>query len=87
LSFDFNHLQYLSVPLPQNILKFKLHGDFDRARNAIAIQLKKDLPFALRCRLEMELEILRRSEEDYAICFADALAKCQKYLTDFTAEE
>ncbi len=87
MSFNFNDLQYLSVPLPQNILKFKLHGDLDRAANAIRIQLERDLPTALRRRLEMELEILKRLPRDYCCSFEEALARCQKYLSDFTREE
>ncbi len=87
MAFDFNDLQYLSTPLPVNVQKFKLHGDLERAKKAINIYLEKDIPYALRARLNMELDILRRLPGDYIYNFDQAVERCQKYLSDFTAEE
>lgn len=87
MAFDFNDLQYLSTPLPVNVQKFKLHGDLDRAVKSINIYLEKDIPYALRARLNMELEILKRLPGDYIYTFDQAVERCQKYLSDFTAEE
>lgn len=87
MAFDFNDLQYLSTPLPVNVQKFKLHGDLDRAVKSINIYLEKDIPYALRARLNMELEILKRLPRDYIYTFDQAVERCQNYLKDFTAEE
>ena len=46
MAFDFNDLQYLSVPLPVNVQKFKMHGDLDRAATAIQVYLNRDIPNA-----------------------------------------
>ncbi len=87
MAFEFNNLQYLSVPLPSNVQKFKLHGDLQRAANAIQIYLNKDIPSALRARLLMELEILKRLPQDYTYTFDAAVKRCQECISDFTAEE
>lgn len=87
MAFDFNDLQYLSVPLPVNVQKFKMHGDLDRAATAIQVYLNRDIPNALRARLNMELEILKRLPDNYTYSFDAAVERCQKYISDFTAEE
>ena len=87
MAFDFNDLQYLSTPLPANVQKFKMRGDLDRAAESIRIYLEKDIPYALRARLNMELEILKRLPLDYSHNFEQAVARCQANISDFTAEE
>ena len=56
----FSHLQYLTVGLPEDIEKLKWYGDFERAERVINMRLEKDIPRALRGRLELEKWILKR---------------------------
>ena len=50
----YSDLKYLSTPLPEDIAKLKYFGDFDRLLRVIDLKLKKDIPLALRRRLEYE---------------------------------
>lgn len=53
-------LSYLSIPLPEDILKLKNYGDFSGAEKLIDfLLLKKETPIALRKRLEIEKDIIR----------------------------
>lgn len=52
-------LSYLSVPLPEDVIKLKNYGDFDGAAQFIKHLLTQSVPEALKKRLEMELDILR----------------------------
>ena len=44
----YNDLEYLSVPLPEDVKKLKWYGDFERANHVIDMRLAKDIPTALR---------------------------------------
>ena len=50
----YSDLQYLSVPLPEDVSKLKYFGDFDRLNRVIDLKLQKDIPLALRRRLELD---------------------------------
>lgn len=52
-------LKYLSVPLPEDVEKLKLYGDFNLADKLIENLLSKDIPKALRKRLEIEKDIIK----------------------------
>ena len=49
----YSDLKYLAVPLPEDVLKLKGYGDFERLIRVIDLKLEKDLPLALRRRLEL----------------------------------
>lgn len=80
-------LQYLAVPLPEDILKEKWSGNFDRARKLINYRLGTELPRSLNCRLELELEHLDNLQRCYTITEAEALAQVRTHIPDFTEEE
>ena len=64
----FDNLKYLAVPLPEDILKEKWAGYFDRARRIIDCRLADETtPYALRARLELELKNLADLEMCYTI--------------------
>ena len=83
----YNDLEYLSVPLPEDIMKLKWYGDFARANHVIDMRLAKDIPTALRKRLELEKEILARMPLEYIYTAEEAAARLMDHVNDATAEE
>ncbi len=80
-------LKYLAVALPEDILKEKWSGHFDRVREIIARRLAGELTYDMRCRLELELTNLEHLEKCYNRTEAEALAMVQERIPSFTAEE
>ena len=81
-------LNYLEIPLPEDIEKAKWCGDFDRAQRLIRRRMESGkLPFALEKRLELEQEILKRLPEDYCFSEEEGLALIQKHIPEFTLAE
>ena len=79
----YSDLQYLSVPLPEDVSKLKYFGDFDRLNRVIDLKLQKDIPLALRKRLELEKEICALWPREYPHTPEAALAQLQACFTDF----
>ncbi|MFD2305932.1 transglutaminase-like domain-containing protein [Enterococcus termitis] len=52
-------LKYMSVPLPEDVIKLKSYGDFNGAEKLIQFLLSQELPQALQKRLEIEQDIIR----------------------------
>lgn len=81
-------LNYLEIPLPEDIEKAKWCGDFDRAQRLIRRRMESGkLPFALEKRLELEQEILKRLPEDYCFSEEEGLVLIQKHIPEFTLAE
>lgn len=80
-------MKYLKVNLPEDILKLKCSGDFEGAQKLIDLRLKKEIPTAMRKRLELEKEILKTLKGEYPYTFEQALKKMQDNIRDFTKEE
>ena len=54
----YQDLSFMKVPLPEDILKLKIYGDYAGAQKMIRYFLEeKDIPQALRKRLEIEQEV------------------------------
>ncbi|WP_207694769.1 hypothetical protein DOK67_0002828 [Enterococcus sp. DIV0212c] len=71
-------LKYMSVPLPEDVIKLKNYGDFDGAGKLIEHLLSNELPEALRKRLEIEQDIIRIvgiNEYPFAIAEANQMMK------------
>lgn len=83
----YTDLSYLTVSLPEDIEKLKWYGDFERARKVIHMRLEKDLPVALRKRLELEQEILKRLPLKYIYTKEEALRQMQETFKGATEEE
>ncbi len=83
----FNDLEFLKVDLPEDILKLKCNGDFDKALKLIDIKLKKDIPVALKKRLEVEKDIITTIEGEYPYSFQQALELLQRKIKDFKENE
>lgn len=81
------NLKYMSVPLPEPILKEKWSGNFENARKRIANYLSDEsTDKALRIRLELELEHLKNLEERYTVDEAKALEMLHGQMLDVSAE-
>ena len=85
--FQYDDIEYLAVPLPEDIEKLKWFGDFERARKLIDMRLAKEIPEALKKRLELEKEILKRMPKSYIYSQEEALKLMQDALYDVTEEE
>ena len=83
----YKDLEYLSTPLPEDIAKLKWYGDFERAEHVISMRLQKDIPTALRKRLELEKEILKRIPFEYIYTTEEAAARLMEHVNGATPEE
>ncbi len=85
---NYSDLQYLSVPLPENLCKLKGFGDFARMERVIDQKLQNAaLPKALRARLEFEKEIIRRLPAEYPYSLDEALSQLRECFGEFSKEE
>lgn len=81
-------IQSLSINLPEDIVKAKWAGDFPRALRLIDRFLGEEkTPQFLKCRLQVEKEILERFSIDYTFSEEEAVAFVQKEIPDFSLEE
>lgn len=84
----YTDLQYLAVPLPEDLQKLKGFGDFARMERVIDLKLKKDgLPEALKQRLLLEKEIIRLMPGEYPYTAEEALSQLRERLGAFEMEE
>lgn len=81
------NFRYLNVGLPEDILRYKLHGDFASALRLIDLRLKGRIPDALRKCLIVERELISRLGDDYPFSEAEALARIRKDIPDFIDAE
>ncbi len=80
-------LRYLNIGLPEDILRKKMHGDFEGAIRMIDKRLLRELPEGLRQCMIAERHIMMRTVVEYPYSFEAALGKIQSLLPDFTAED
>lgn len=77
----------LAVPLPEDVLKLKWCGEFEQAEKLIDRKLEKELPKALKTRLMLEKEILKRMPGQYPYTWEQALGMMRENIRDFKDEE
>ena len=81
-------LSYLNIGLPEDVLRMKLHGDFDGAVRLIDRKLSGPaLPDPLRYCLMAEREMILRMPSDYPFTREDALKKIRSRIPEFTEKE
>ena len=69
----YQDLSFMKIPLPEDVLKLKNFGDYEGALKMINYFLGKDIPMALRKRLEIEQEIIRViGIDEYPFSYEDA---------------
>lgn len=87
-TMKYDDLKYLSVPLPEDILKEKWSGNFERARKIINRRMhEENIPYSLKCRLELELNNLNLLEQCYTLTKIEALEVVRKRIPDMSEEE
>ena len=80
-------LKYLSVPLPEDVMKLKYYGDLERLNRVIDLKLEKEIPEALRMRLLLEKEIMALWPIYYPFSQAQALKRLRDAFGEFGEEE
>lgn len=84
---NFNDLKCFVAQLPEDILKEKWSGNFDRARALIERRLGEDIPKVMRLRLKQERYILDSLESCYSIPKPEAIKIMQEHIPGFTEDE
>lgn len=82
-----DNIEYLKINLPEDVLKLKYYGDFNEELKHIDRLLKKEIPSALRKRLEIEKDIIAVIQRQYPFSFKEALAVMQNNVKNFKEEE
>lgn len=86
--FDFDDLQYLNIPLPEELAALRGAGRFAALRRAIAARLAAGwVEEGMRRRLVLELRILDRLEADYTVTRQQMTKELDELLTDFDPAE
>ncbi len=81
-------LKYMRVGLPEDILRRKLHGDYEGAIRLIDRRLREgNLSEALKGSLLIQKKICQELPEEFPYSKADALAIIRKDIPDFTEAE
>ncbi len=83
----YSDLSYLSVNLPEDIEKLKWSGNFEAELRVIEKRLKKDLPLAMKKRLELEREIVKILPLDYPYTREEAIREANDAILDFSEAE
>ena len=84
----YQDLTYMKIPLPEDVLKLKNYGDFAGAQKMIDHFMTKDIPNALRKRLEIEKDVLKvMGGNEYPYTYEEALEIMTSHLRDFKEEE
>ncbi len=79
--------RYLNVGLPEDILRHKLHGDFESAVRLIDRRLAQpNTPQPLRACMTAQREMILRMPEDYPYSKAEALEILRRHVPGFAEE-
>ena len=82
------NINSLAITLPEDVLKAKYYGDFDRALKIIDYRLSSDkTPTCLKERLELEKIILKELPLDYTLTIEEGLKLVQQEIPSFKQEE
>ena len=83
-----DNFRYLHIGLPDDVLRRKLHGDFEGAINAIDRHLAAEsTPEALKKCLTVQREMICRLPSDYPYTKEEALALVRRHIPDFSEAE
>lgn len=81
-------MRCLNVPLPEDLMKLKWGGDYERLMQVIDRRLgDESLPEALRKRLQLERILAARIPSQYPYSYEEALELLREKIRDFQAEE
>ena len=81
-------LAFQNVGLPEDILRLKHHGDYDKAIALIDFRLQEEnLPQCLRHCLQVQREMMVRMPVEFPYSYEEALAIIREHIPDFSLEE
>lgn len=81
-------MRYLNVPLPEDLMKLKWGGDYERLISVIDRRLADEtLPAPLRKRLQLERILAARIPSQYPYSYEEALELLRANIRDFKDEE
>mgnify|MGYP001016641016 FL=1 len=81
-------MRYLNVPLPEDLMKLKWGGDYERLISVIDRRLADEtLPAPLRKRLQLERILAARIPSQYPYSYEEALALLRANIRDFKDKE
>ncbi|MCB5950742.1 transglutaminase domain-containing protein [Enterococcus sp. BWT-B8] len=81
-------LSYLSIPLPEEVVRIKQYGDFQGAAKVIDHLLERKIPFALKKRLEIEKEIIKMiGINEYPFSVNEAIHQMREAFEQFESKE
>lgn len=85
---EYKDISYLAVALPEDILKEKWSGHFEREMSLIERRLADAaLPYPMRYRLELEKNNIAMIKANYNITWEEGLAQIREKIPDFTERE
>ena len=82
-----HYMDYLAVPLPEDIQRFKYFGDQKLLNDAIDRKIAQGVPEPLKKRLELEKDVMQRWVNEFVHTEEEALEICKSLIEDFTQEE
>lgn len=82
-----HYMEYLAVPLPEDIMKYKYFGDEKLLCEAIDKKIAAGVPAALEKRLLLEKHIMHEWVGEYVHDEEEALKICMEQIEGFTREE
>ena len=80
-------LETLPLELPDEIVKYKMCGDFKHASEAADRWLQRPIPEALKQRIRIEQDFLAKLPQQYPYTPEETIRLFQKTVTDFTAAD
>ncbi|MCI8402567.1 MAG: transglutaminase domain-containing protein [Lachnospiraceae bacterium] len=80
-------ITWLSLPLPEDVMKHKWHGDFAAMEQAMDRRLSGGLSDGMRKRLLLEKKIIKRLPGNYPLDREDACKKLEEAVEGFRPEE
>ena len=82
-----DQIELLSVPLPEDVLKHKWHGDFAAMERIIDCRLHSEIEDVMRRRLLLEKCIMKKLPRNYPYTMEQAIELFQDAVHDFQPEE
>lgn len=82
-----DQIELLSVPLPEDVLKHKWHGDFAAMERIMDRRLAGELSDVMRRRLLLEKKIIKRLPRNYPYSWEDACRLLADTVENFQSEE
>ncbi|NLZ88649.1 MAG: transglutaminase domain-containing protein [Clostridiales bacterium] len=82
-----DHLKHMNVPLPEEIASAATMGDLSLTQTLIDGWLRRDIPQALRMRLETERLFQERLRQEYTLTEDSLLSSMAELVPDFTPDD